>query len=244
MDGSQRKLRNLLLDRRFQLRFAFRAVALAALVAGGMGAFLWWTSRELQGQLEEAVDARSSAARTSKELGQATLTNKLLERLNDPSIEQELLEESRRIDARYEAERGAIVKERAELLNRQGLMGLMIALGFGALAVGVVLAGIADSHRIVGPLHRLQKLLQEVGAGTLAESPRPREHDQFQLLFESFAQMNEALQARSGRELERLDRAMRSMEGGDHATALGELKALRDELLGRRNRGDRAATPP
>ncbi len=237
MEGSKRKLRNFIIDRRFQLRFAFRAVALTALVAGGMGAFLWWTSRELKGQVEEVVDARSTAAETSKELGQVALSNKLLERLHDPTIEQELMAESRRIDARYEAERAAIVKERAELLHRQGVMGLVIALGFGALAIGVVLAGIADTHRIVGPLHRLQKLLQEVGAGTLADSPRPRENDQFQALFESFAQMNEALQARSGQELERLDRAVRLMEAGDPATALGELRTLRDELLGRRSSG-------
>lgn len=230
----RRSVRNLLIDRRLQLGFAFRVVAVAALVAGGMGAFLWWTSRQLSEQLEEAVDARSTAAQTSKELGQVALSSRLLERLNDPSIEHELLEESARIDARYEADRAAIVKERAELLHRQGVMGLMIALGFGALAVGVVLAGIADTHRIVGPLYRLRKLLLEVGEGTLSEPPRVREHDQFRALFEAFTQMNEALQARAGRELERLDRAVRTMESGDSATALGELRRLREEIVGRR----------
>jgi nitrogen fixation/metabolism regulation signal transduction histidine kinase len=232
MEGSQRKLRNLLLDRRFQLRFAFKAVALSALVAGGMGASLFWTSRELKGQADEAVDARASAAETSKELGQVALSHRLLERLGNPEVEAELIEESRRIDARYEAQRQAIVRERAELLHRQRLMGAGIAFGFGALALGVVLAGIADTHRIVGPLHRLQKLLHEVGEGTVTETPRVREHDQFRELFEAFAEMNEELRARTGRELELLDRAIRMMEAGDSNGATGELTRLKEALLG------------
>lgn len=234
MDSSQRKLRNLLIDRRFQLHFAFRAVAGAALVAGLMGGFLWWTSRELKGQVEEAVDARATAAETSKELGLATLSNKLLERLDDPTIEAELREESRRIDARYEAERAAITAERTALLHRQRMMGAAIALGFGFLSLLVVLLGIADTHRVVGPLHRLQKLLQEVGEGTLIEAPRLREHDQLQGLFDAFNRMNEELRAKSGRDLERVDRALRAMEAGDAATASIELQHLRAEYLGQK----------
>src|SRR5580658_3242280 len=80
----KRYLRNYLLDARFQLKFTAYAVGATLIVVALLGVFLWVTSQRLFRETESAVDARSKAAETSKDLGNAALGNTLLAHMNDP----------------------------------------------------------------------------------------------------------------------------------------------------------------
>jgi hypothetical protein len=87
MANHKRKLRNYLLDPSLQITFAVYSVAVAVLVAGLVGTFLFRTTRTLFSEMDLAVQARSKAADTSKELGNAALSSELLQHFEDPAFE-------------------------------------------------------------------------------------------------------------------------------------------------------------
>ena len=99
---ADRKFKNFLLDARFQLKFAGYIVVLTLIVAGMLGAFLGYTTTTLFNQAQLAVDARSAAAETSKELGTCTLNNDLAKGMDDPDLMTLLTKKSEDIDRRYE----------------------------------------------------------------------------------------------------------------------------------------------
>src|ERR1700749_3574333 len=118
---ADRKLRNYLIDARFQLKFASYIVVLTLIVAGALGVFLMYTTSTLFGQAQAAVDARSKAAETSKELGTCTLNNDLAKNLDNPAFDKQLAERSSAIDKAYEAEKNAVIEEKASLVKQQQL---------------------------------------------------------------------------------------------------------------------------
>src|SRR2546423_14115832 len=88
--STKRKVRNFLLDARFQLKFAGYVVALTLVIAGLLGAFLWQTTSVLFAETQRSVDSREAAAATSKELGTAVLQNKMVEHMSDPDFGKQL----------------------------------------------------------------------------------------------------------------------------------------------------------
>lgn len=86
----RRRLRNFLLEPRFQLKFTAYIVAVSLLMASLLGAFLWRNTQALLSETQQAVEARAQAAETSKELSRATLTNQLMLEMDDPAFAAQL----------------------------------------------------------------------------------------------------------------------------------------------------------
>ena len=185
----RRRFRNYLLDARFQLKAVLLFVGFAALLIALLGGFLWTTSRDLLGEAERAVEARSQAAQTSRELGAATLNNELVKRFDDPAFLERLRDESKRIDARYQAEKDAIVAQHALLLGHQQAMTWGIFGGLLALMLLIAIGTVMATHRIVGPVFRLKRLMQQVGVGELKGILNLRKGDELQDLFLEFKKM-------------------------------------------------------
>ncbi len=107
---------------------------------------------------------------------------------------------------------------------------LMPALGMSALFVTalVTLAAAARllifSHRIAGPLYRLEKSVETIGTGNLNLRVRLRSQDQLQDLAQSMDGMAADLRTRIQAMKEQIDRMGR-------ITAIGSLGAGREELL-------------
>lgn len=190
---TRRHLGNYLLDKRFQLKGALVTLGAAALVALPLGGFLWRTSSQLLEEAQKAVEARSQAAQTSKELGAAALSNELLERFDDPAFPARLRELSTDLDARYERERDAIIAQHESLKRQQRAMNLAI-LGALALLIGLVaLLSIVTTHRVAGPSYRLKVLMSQVGNGPLKGPTHLRKGDELQDLFQEFTSMLDRL---------------------------------------------------
>jgi HAMP domain-containing protein len=244
-----RRWRNYLLDPRFQLKFTSYIVLSSLVLAVLLGAFLVRTTRVLMRETESAVEARSRAAEASRSLSTATLNNELLARMDDPAFEAQLKAKSQAIDAAYEAERKAIVAQRAELVHRQRLTWAVLAgclLGFIVL---VALATIVATHRIVGPLMRIRRIVQAVADGQLhGHLHALRERDELKETFESVSRMVQRLRERQEEDVLELARALaRAEAGGLGAAPLTELRALEARMRHRLDDGDaRAAslTPP
>lgn len=221
-----RRLKNFLLDARFQLKFAAYFVAMTLVVAGLLGVFLARTTGSLFLQMNSAVESRQKAAETSKELGTCTLNSDLAKNMEDPEFIGRLAEKSKAIDDAFEAERQAVVQQRAEL-ERQQRMTLYALIGFlGGFIVLVAIGAIVITHRIVGPLFRIKRMAREVAGGMIRPpSYGLRPGDELQDVFEVMAAMVKELRERTESDL----RAVEAASGGDPA-ALGKLK---DELQGR-----------
>lgn len=224
----QRYLRNFLLDKPFQLRFTGYAVIASLLVAALLGAFLWDMGHELMGEASAAVEARAQAAQTSHELGNAVLSNSLMQHLNDPAFEAQLKEQSRKVDQQYEQERGDTERERAMILRRQTYT--WIALWGSLLAFVLIVAGasIVVTHRIAGPIFRIKRMLNEVAEGHLKPANQPlRESDELQELFATLRGMVEALRTHEMETVIVVEGALKKAEvAGAAEPILMELRAL------------------
>ncbi len=225
----QRKLKNFLLDARFQLKFASYFVASTLVVSALLGIFLFRTTDSLFEQTNASVGARAKAAETSRELGRCALNNELAIKMNDPTFAETLEARSKGIDAAYEFESQRTLQLQAELVSQQkttlfGLIGGLIL--FIALTA---LIAILITHRIVGPLFRIKRMAREVGSGVMRPpSYGLRPGDELQDVFEIFGKMITELRARTEADRAAIDAAL----AGDRA-ALERLKAELETRLAR-----------
>ncbi|MEW5742963.1 MAG: signal protein [Myxococcota bacterium] len=222
-----RRLRNFLLDARFQLKFAAYFVVMTLVVAGLLGVFLVRTTGSLFAQMNSAVESRQKAAETSKELGTCTLNSDLAKNMNDPEFITRLADKSKAIDEAFEAERLAVLQQRTEL-ERQQRMTLYALVGLlGGFIVLVAIGAIVITHRIVGPLFRIKRMAREVASGVI----RPptyglRPGDELHDVFEVMAAMIKELRERTEQDLRGVEAAAK----GDEA-ALTKLKGQLEERL-------------
>lgn len=224
---TDRKVRNFLLDARFQLKFAGYIVVLTLIVAGMLGAFLGYTTSTLFNQAQVAVDARSKAAETSKELGTCTLNNDLAKNLDNPDFDKQLTARSEAIDKAYEHEKADVIEAKAQLVTQQKVTLIALVGGLLMFVVFIGLASIVTTHRIVGPLFRVKRMAHEVSGGKL----RPPQYglrpgDELKDVFEAFAAMVGALRMRQEADLKIVLEALAlAKEKGQDTTALEKLRA-------------------
>jgi len=226
-DRAQRRLKNFLLDARFQLKFASYFVVLTLVVSALLGIFLYRTTSTLFEQMNDSVGARAQAAETSRELGRCALNNELATKMNDPTFAQTLEERSKSIDAAFEAESQNTLALRSKLVSQQTITMVALAGGLLLFIALTALIAIVITHRIVGPLFRIKRMAREVGSGVM----RPptyglRPGDELQDIFEIFANMITDLRVRTEADRQAVEAAL----GGDRA-ALQKLKAELDARL-------------
>jgi methyl-accepting chemotaxis protein len=230
--ATNRKLKNFLLDARFQLKFASYIVGITLLVSGLLGVFIWRTTSTLFHETTVAVEARQRAAETSKELGNATLSNEILQHMDDPEFEKQIRERSDSIDRAYEAEKNAIVEAQTQLVQRQQVTLIALIGGLVAFVFFVGFASIVATHKIVGPLFRMKRMAQEVAAGKLhVPTYGLRPGDELQDMFQAFSNMVKALRTREEDDLKTLDKAL-EIAGRTQANdeLVGQLKTLEAAL--------------
>jgi HAMP domain len=228
----KRHVRNFLLDARFQLKFAGYVVALTLVMAGLLGVYLYRTTDSLFSQTQVAVDARSKAAETSRELGRCTLNNDLLK--NDPEIEKQLEARSTAIDKTFDDDMNAVIAAKAELVRQQKVTAAALAGGLLVFIVFLGLGTIVVTHRVVGPLFRVKRMASEVTAGKLRPpSYGLRPGDELQDVFEAFSVMVTQLRERAVADAGQLDAAAAALGSGDVAAAKQALETVRTALKGR-----------
>jgi nitrogen fixation/metabolism regulation signal transduction histidine kinase len=122
---------------------------------------------------------------------------------------------------------------------------LLIGAGV-ALLLMLTLMGIVITHRIVGPVHKVKRLLRRVSTGRLVVEERLRKGDELEDLFETFLQMTYSLQAMQNARVTTLDATLRRAEAsGAPAEVVEGLRALRAQMmLGLEKRRAGSVRPP
>lgn len=229
---ADRKVKNFLLDARFQLKFAGYIVVLTLIVAGMLGAFLGYTTTTLFTQAQVAVDARSQAAETSKELGTCTLNNELAKNMDNPDFMAQLTKKSEEIDKKYESETAAVVEARTQLVTQQKVTLLALVGGLLMFVAFIGLASVVTTHRIVGPLFRVKRMANEVSTGKLKPpSYGLRPGDELKDVFEAFASMVTFLRSKHEADLKQLTDAIASAKQKGVDTT--ELEKLASDMQAR-----------
>jgi nitrogen fixation/metabolism regulation signal transduction histidine kinase len=243
-----RSARHYLLDPRFQLKWTSYLVVVVLAVMAGLGFLIAKLASRASDTAQIAVTQAEKAfkesktnnilARSAVEMAQpdnATLAGVMNESLKEVEAKQEKnLQEVRDLQA-------GIGKDRRNLQLLLGGAGL-------ALVLLLTLMGIVITHRIVGPVHKMKRLLRRVGTGRLVVDERLRRGDELEDLFETFLQMTFSLKALQNARIATLDATLKRAEAtGAQTDVLDGLRALRAQMvlgLEKRRRTTSLQPPP
>ena len=242
----KRHLRNYLLDRSFQLKYAGILFAVTASLSLVLGALLWSPSGKLVAQGQAAV----SRGQQVVQLGQKVVEeSKKVSRVVEMSIVKypiyadnpELLavfQSDSKAKAKLLAEQQAELEAQAQALSSQAaamesgqratLYTLFALLALLSLAVGFV--GIVVTHKVAGPIFKMTRQLHDLRDGSLTVPSPLRKGDELMHFFEAFRETVTSLRERRERELALLDALAE-----EHGSGLGDegrraFDELRDEL--------------
>lgn len=242
----QRRVRGYLVDPRFQLKYTGLLVGVVLAVVLALGAVIWRTAETAAGHAQVATSQAEKALVESQTSSRITRQNALAQAADSPDLLKMLEEEIAQVDR--EAEKNlAEVKQRGVDIEaqRQRMMQLLVG---SAIALVVLLSalGIFITHRIVGPVFKLKRLLRQVGTSRLGVKERLRKGDELEDLFDTFLQMTYSLTALQRGRLATLDATIRKAEAtGAAAEVLEGLRALRAQLcLGLGSTGPVPEPPP
>jgi nitrogen fixation/metabolism regulation signal transduction histidine kinase len=241
-----RSAKHYLLDPRFQLKWTAYLVVVVLAVMASLGVLIGRMANRTSDTAQIAVTQAEKAHKESEINNQlarsaveaadpenATLAGVMNEQLEEVDKKQaHNLEEVRRLQV-------DITRDRRNLQLLLGGAGV-------ALVILLSLMGIVITHRIVGPVHKMKRLLRKVSTGRLVVSERLRKGDELEELFETFLQMTYSLRALQNARLATLDATLRQAEATNaSADVLDGLRALRAQMtLGVERRRTGSIHPP
>ena len=246
----RRRMRNYLLEPRFQLRYASLLAGVALVVFGALGGVIIRSGRVAAEVSNAAVDlagvAADQAERALQE-SQASAGLLRLQRLSDsggdPAVGRAMEAELDAVEAQGRTFLRAVQQQREQARMKRVeiervrrrivwiVLAASLAMGLSLFAVGIVL-----SHRIVGPSYRLKQLFWKVSRGDLTFTEKLRGGDELVDLFEA------SLRAQHASDLAHLDSALHQLVKS-HPDDEG-VKALRkaiEEMRQRRGAQDDTA---
>ncbi len=242
----QRRLRNYLLDQRFQLKYSGYLVAIAALLGVGLGLILWRTSRALLEQSNQAASQGALVVARGRELVKESHKVSEVVQMNivkDPDYAgnpglvdafktdaQKKDEKLKQKQAELEQQAAALNAQSKTLAARQRYMLSAVGIALLLLVIGVGLAGIVVTHKVAGPIFKMKRQIRDVGEGKLKIPGKLRKGDELVDFFEEFDKMVRSLRAEQEREIKMLESAISKLEGHAEEDALEPLRALGKQM--------------
>ncbi len=238
----QRKLRNLLLDPAFQLKYAGYLVGIAVFLSASLGFLVVRTSSELVAQSQRTVAQGERIVALGDEVVDESRKVSAVVRMNivkDPVYQNDaaLLEafnsEADEQDGRLakqkaslEEQRTALSREAKAIVASQERLIFTVFAALFVLVVGIGLAGIVVTHKVSGPIFKMKRHLRAVARGDLGVPWGLRKGDELVDFFETFRQMVIALRGHKQKELEELRLAIEELRGDVPEERLARLEQL------------------
>lgn len=259
----QRRLRNFLLDKRFQLKYAAMLAGVAIVVSAIFGVGLAITSKQLVDQNRDAVAQSQDLVKQGQEtVRRGQLVIKESKKVNavvamniskaygdEPELAKAFKEQTASDEAKFEAEQKRLESEAASLETRAAdlekqaakfatqqqalLLGLVLALVVLVVCIGF--AGIVVTHKVSGPVFKMQRMFGQVGDGHYSVRERLRKGDEMQTFFEAFEKMLGRLRDIQGQDMQSIEKAIASIEANGSKDAVETLKKLRADMQVRRD---------
>jgi len=225
----QRRKQSYLLDPRFQLKWTGYLVFVVFAVMASLGWIIARTAQDASRSAGIAVEQAKKAAEESRTNSTLARQSVLLAAPEMATVMNESLEE---LDKKENANVAEIERRAGEV--RQGRRDLELLLAGAGVALLILLLGmgVVITHRIVGPVHKMKRLLRRVSTGRLVIEERLRKGDELEDLFDTFLQMTYSLRAMQRARLATLDSTLRRAEATNTPPeVLEDLRALRAQMV-------------
>ncbi|MBX3199191.1 MAG: HAMP domain-containing protein [Labilithrix sp.] len=231
--AESRRKKSYLLDPRFQLKWTSYLVVVVVLVMAGLGYVIARTAGHASDTASLAVAQAEKAYEESKSNNILTRRTMQLAGGDNPALQSVMDESLDEVDAQSEKNLAEVRSVQAEIASDRRKLQLLLA-GTGVLLVALLaFMGIVITHRIVGPVHKMKRLLRRVSTGRLVIEERLRRGDELEDLFDTFLQMTFSLRAMQVARLATLDGALRRAEASPSTPAdvVEAMRALRAQLV-------------
>jgi nitrogen fixation/metabolism regulation signal transduction histidine kinase len=222
--------RNWLINPRFQLKYTGMLVGVVVLVMLGLGIIIGETAEKAANYAQLASQEAEKAMKESQVNSQLTRESVMMMGNADLSkaVEDALTETDRKAETNLKA----VQDRRVEIESqRKMVLGALVLAGV-SLTLVLLMMGIFITRRVVGPVHKMKRLLRRVGTGRLVVTERLRRGDELEDLFDTFMQMTWSLKALQTGRLATLDATMAKAEqGGASPEVLDGLRVLRAQMM-------------
>lgn len=230
----QRKMRNYLLDRRFQLKYANFVAGIAFFISAALGILLWRASIEMVQQSQAAVAMGEEVVGESRKVSEVVKMNIIKDPIyNDNPILKEAFESDAKLqDEKLQLQHDTL-RDQSARLQRQSRQFTFILLAVLAVLVGALwLAGIWITHKVAGPVYKMKKQFLAVERGDLEVPSALRKGDELREFFEAFRHMVRSMRARQNSEIDQITAIIRELSAVVSEEQLASLIALRDQMRG------------
>lgn len=233
MADARRKKTSYLLDPRFQLKWTGYLVVVVVLVMAGLGYVIARTAGRASDTASLAVMQAEKAYEESKSNNILTRRTMQLAGGDNPALQMVMDESLNEVDAQSEKNLADVRTRQANIAEDRRSLQLLLAGAGVALVALLALMGIIITHRIVGPVHKMKRLLRRVSTGRLVIEERLRKGDELEDLFDTFLQMTYSLRAMQVARLATLEGTLKKAEAAPSTPAevLDGMKALRAQLV-------------
>lgn len=238
----KRSARNYLLDSRFQLKYTGYLVGVTLVVALALGFLLY---RQTTQTVEIGNDAVKAGVEANKAGKEAVAQSKALNEQNEiyavdkygdsptllDSMKAENDKKAAELNARanqFESIQANLESKSAAIQRQQKILMITLLAALFAFVAAIGLAGIVVTHKIVGPIFKMKRLLREVGDGKLAVQSRLRRGDEMHDLFQVFEASVERLRGRHQDKIKILDAAIEQATAANVEEAtVAKIKSVR-----------------
>jgi nitrogen fixation/metabolism regulation signal transduction histidine kinase len=229
MGHPQRRTQSYLLDPRFQLKWTSYLVVVVLLVMTGLGLVIARTA-------DDAANSASVAVQQARKAAEESKANSILARqsvmIAAPEMAQVMDESLAELDKKEKANLEDIERRHDEVVAAKKNVRMLLGGAGVALLLLLIAMGIVITHRIVGPVHKMKRLLRRVSTGRLMIEERLRKGDELEDLFDTFLQMTYSLRAMQRARLSTLEGTIKRAEASNApADVLDSLKVLRAQMV-------------
>ena len=242
----QRRLRNYLLDSHFQLKYTGYLVGIALLFSISLGLLIWRTSAAVIAQSHQAVHQGEQVVERGKQVVAESQKVSEVVKMNiikdpvysdNPALLDAFKADADKQDERLKAQQVALEGQATALRDQASALTdkqhAMLYTLVGALSLLVVLigmAGILVTHKVAGPIYKMKRQINDVGEGRLKIPGKLRKGDELVHFFDTFETMVRNLRQRQEEEIEKLEKAISTMEPKAEPGELDPLYQLRKEM--------------
>jgi nitrogen fixation/metabolism regulation signal transduction histidine kinase len=226
----KRRIRNYLLDSRFQLKYAGLMVLVAIVISGVMGSVLYSTTRAMVAESAKVVEESQKVSDESKKVSEVSRMNIRDLAPDTPDLLAEFNKEADEHDKKIADQERAISDQQAALLKNQTMMIWSLVGGLAVMVVMIGLLGIYFTHKVAGPVFKMKKMLRQVGEGNLHVEGGLRRGDELQDFFEAFTEMLANLRKFERKQLDELEAAMGALARGEKDDAVASVGRVHDAV--------------
>lgn len=245
----KRKLRNYLIDRRFQLKYTSMIMLLSLLLIVALGGLLYQQVLATVAENMKATEGMATAARASADAAKVSQENSEIiiaqaladDYFKDPDVTKKFVDDMKRPVEEVKAKSEAMDEqarhmeiESSEFKRRATQLPLLLGLFGLTFLIFLFLISIYMTHKIAGPMYKIKKLMSEVDGDNLHVAGALRSGDEMWELFHAFNGMIERLRKHQSDEAKRVEKLLaklsKAKDEDERERIVKDLREFKDSM--------------